>query len=288
MSSAARCSSRRPVSVPPVKLIFLTAGWDASQAPTVGPGPFTELSTPAGRPASRAPATRAEDGQEGSPRPVWRRRCSPAARAGASFQAIMPEGVVPGPDGRHYAHGLLYDHTAQSGRCRRHGLAINSLRLRRVIVESIRGRLYFARSFTGRLALFEGQRPRKLRPVCPDPARLWRPGARSASSPVGQPTGRRPWPRPTRPRRRSASSATGAHPTTSCVAGSTTGAISRSPDRPANSAPIVNTASISGLVPLSAVAAIGLSLAVIASRHCWPVHGWASRRWATLSFHKSG
>src|SRR5438132_1430077 len=44
----------RPVTVPPVNEMVLIFGWAVIAEPTFGPVPWTTLSTPFGRPASRA------------------------------------------------------------------------------------------------------------------------------------------------------------------------------------------------------------------------------------------
>ena len=83
--SPQRAASRRPVTVPPVKLTARTAGQSTIACPASGPSPCTMLSTPAGSPAARAisPSTAAVVGVSSLGFAITQ---FPAASAGAIFQ----------------------------------------------------------------------------------------------------------------------------------------------------------------------------------------------------------
>src|SRR3954454_14156685 len=51
MRAMAFCAIARPVSIDPVKLSAVTAGWLTIVSPTTDPEPMTRLNTPAGTPA---------------------------------------------------------------------------------------------------------------------------------------------------------------------------------------------------------------------------------------------
>jgi hypothetical protein len=92
----AACSSRSfPTGVDPVKVIFLTNGFDVSSPPISRAEPVRMLTTPSGMPAAwqSTPQARPEKG-------VWVAGfitiVQPAASAGPSFRAIMEDGKFQG------------------------------------------------------------------------------------------------------------------------------------------------------------------------------------------------
>ncbi|MCY1453443.1 hypothetical protein D9M71_704310 [compost metagenome] len=93
--SAARCITCTPTALLPVKETLATFGWDDSGAPTARPVPHTRLNTPAGRPLSWMMRASSSSGSgvtsEGLSTTV-----QPAARAGASFQAVVTMGKFHG------------------------------------------------------------------------------------------------------------------------------------------------------------------------------------------------
>ena len=87
-------STRRPVSVEPVKLTLATIGW-RTRAPPASPPPVTTLRTPGGKPASRASSASliavSDVSGDGYSTTVL-----PAARAGPSFQEVSSIGKFHG------------------------------------------------------------------------------------------------------------------------------------------------------------------------------------------------
>src|SRR5262245_4495041 len=88
-------SSKRPTSVDPVKLIFLTTSLWVSCAQIARASPVTTLNTPDGIPASEASAAkaRAEYGVSSAGRQIM---VQPAASAAAALRAIIAEGKFQG------------------------------------------------------------------------------------------------------------------------------------------------------------------------------------------------
>ena len=84
-----------PTAVLPVKLIAATSGCSTRAWPADGPRPWTMLSTPAGKPISRAssPSIQAVTGVTSLGLPTTQ---LPAARAGASFQVNRYSGRFQG------------------------------------------------------------------------------------------------------------------------------------------------------------------------------------------------
>lgn len=97
--SAAAWARVRPVEVPPVKVIFSTAGWRTIASPMTLPRPGRTESRAVGSPASvsarwtRRPSARATRGVHSA---GLRRTALPAARAGASFWASLAIGEFQG------------------------------------------------------------------------------------------------------------------------------------------------------------------------------------------------
>ncbi len=84
-----------PVVVSPVKATLPTPGCAAIAAPAEPPGPVTTLTTPGGKPASRASSPR-RIAVSGVQLAGLRMHVLPAARAGPSFQLAMFMGKFQG------------------------------------------------------------------------------------------------------------------------------------------------------------------------------------------------
>ena len=92
---AAPSITRRPTSVEPVNPILATSGWAMSRSPTTEPGPTSTLTTPKGRPASRASSAK-RSAVSGVSSAGFRTTVLPHARAGPSFQLASMSGKFHG------------------------------------------------------------------------------------------------------------------------------------------------------------------------------------------------
>src|SRR6266545_4358477 len=103
----ASCMIRRPTAVEPVKAMRSTRGSLTKASPATVPVPGTTLSTPLGRPASRATeaSSSAVIGVNGE---GFRTRVLPVARAGATFHTAMMKGKF---------HGITPAQTPKGSRC---------------------------------------------------------------------------------------------------------------------------------------------------------------------------
>ncbi len=100
VGAAARATST-PARVEPVNDTMSTSGWADSGAPTLTPSPWTRLKTPAGTPASSRISAKTM-AFKGATSDGFRTIVQPAARAGATLQAIWLSGQF---------HGVISAHT---------------------------------------------------------------------------------------------------------------------------------------------------------------------------------
>ena len=100
VGAAARATST-PARVEPVNDTMSTSGWADSGAPTLTPSPWTRLNTPAGTPASSRISAKTM-AFKGATSDGFRTIVQPAARAGATLQAIWLSGQF---------HGVISAHT---------------------------------------------------------------------------------------------------------------------------------------------------------------------------------
>ncbi len=87
--------SRRPTSVEPVKVIFLTSGLDVSSPPISLELPVKTLKTPAGMPA-RSANTASARAEKGVDEAGLATIVQPDAKAGPAFRAIIAAGKFHG------------------------------------------------------------------------------------------------------------------------------------------------------------------------------------------------